>query len=282
MDVLLGDVARFVSRAELAEHHVVSFSFGDQEALYLRGQFTLHQNHPRVNTIWTGCEHLSTGVEHELAQKVAWVRRNEQAGRAQYPKRVLSAEGCYSHRLLLRSGIRVKLAAQKQASGLEVQRAAHASVFVINGALWLCDEAAQTADAAQGTGRRPPDLAALAAASAPTCDHTLPEVQPPAGVESPVTVDGTACGAWMQSSYRLCAEALKGRTPPTVVRHDGGFFAQDFRRAPGLTADGGRCRQAALLHLQEWPKRPFTIDADAAHDTFRIDSAGIHRVALPA
>lgn len=277
MDVLLGDVSRFISRAELAEHHVVSFSFGDQDALYLRGQWTVHQNHPRVNSIWMGCEHLGAGFEHELAQKVAWVRRNE--GRAQYPKRVFSAEGCYSHRLLLRSGIRVKLAAQKQASGLEVQKAARASVYVIKGALWLCDEATGAAHAALGD--RPPDLAALAAASEPTCDHALPEVQRPTGAEAPVIVAGTACGAWMQSAYRLCADALKGHVSQTVVRRDGAFFAQGFQRVPGLTADGGRCRQAALLHLQEWPKRPFKIDADAALDTFSIDATGIHKLAVP-
>ena len=36
------------------EHHIVTYSFGDTEAVYLRGQWTMHQNMPQVSSRqWT-------------------------------------------------------------------------------------------------------------------------------------------------------------------------------------------------------------------------------------
>ena len=37
-------LARFVERSELRDHQIVTYSFGDTEAVYLRGQWTMHQN----------------------------------------------------------------------------------------------------------------------------------------------------------------------------------------------------------------------------------------------
>ena len=87
----------------------VSDSFGDSDAIYLRGQWAIHQNLPNVNSIWLGCEHLGRGLQQELHQKVAWVQRNEAAGRSHYHKRFLSAEGCYSYRAFHTKGIKIKV-----------------------------------------------------------------------------------------------------------------------------------------------------------------------------
>ena len=76
-----------------------------------------------MNTIWKACDHLGHGLLLEVAQKVAWVRKNEAAGRISYHKRFLSAEGCYSHRAMHAQGVRIKIA-QKQFAGLERQELA--------------------------------------------------------------------------------------------------------------------------------------------------------------
>lgn len=280
---MLGNLPRFVTRSELTDHHIVTYSFGDQEALYLRGQWTVHQNLPNVNAIWQGCEHLSVGLEQEVAAKIAWVRRNEAAGRITYHKRFLSAEGCYSHRAMLTSGIKIKIA-QKQFTGLEREEHAQASVYLIRGALWLCDSKSTSGAAADALADEP-DLRALAAASEDKCDHTLPEVHPATGEEEAVQVGGTGCGAWVPPEFRICAESLKGRTQTTVVRRNGEFYSQSFERVPSITAEGGRCRQGAFFHMQEWKKRwedglPH-IDPAAAYDTFKLDQNGIHRLELP-
>ena len=139
------------------EYHIVTYSFGDADAIYLRGQWTIHQNLPNVNTIWKACDHLGHGLLLEVAQKVAWVRKNEAAGRISYHKRFLSAEGCYSHRAMHAQGVRIKIA-QKQFAGLERQEHAHSVVYVLNGALWVCA-------GGNGFGQTEPDLNTLLAAS---------------------------------------------------------------------------------------------------------------------
>merc|ERR1711988_33834 len=87
-----------------------SYSFGDMDALYLRGQRTIHRNKHSISTIWKKCPHLGDDLQKELLMKVAWVRRMESRGIKNYPKRFQSAEGCYSHRAAMHRGIRIKMA----------------------------------------------------------------------------------------------------------------------------------------------------------------------------
>ena len=125
---MLGQLPRFIERDELLNYHIVTYSFGDMEAVYLRGQWTFHQNTPTVNGVWKGCKHLGAGLQYELFQKVAWARRMEALGKKSYHKRFLSAEGCYSHRAAHTPGLRIKVA-NKQFVGLAptVRRAARAA-----------------------------------------------------------------------------------------------------------------------------------------------------------
>ena len=51
LDMVVGNLPLFVSRAELEQHDIVTYSYGDQEALYLRGQWTVHRNADEVNLI---------------------------------------------------------------------------------------------------------------------------------------------------------------------------------------------------------------------------------------
>ena len=59
---VLGQLPRFIERDELLNYHIVTYSFGDMEAVYLRGQWTFHQNTPTVNGVWKGCKHLGAGL----------------------------------------------------------------------------------------------------------------------------------------------------------------------------------------------------------------------------
>lgn len=49
LDVIYGALPRFVQRSELTDFDLFSYSFGDAEAVYLRGQWTVHRNGPTVN-----------------------------------------------------------------------------------------------------------------------------------------------------------------------------------------------------------------------------------------
>ena len=181
LDMVIGNLPLFIERQEFSDYDVVTYSFGDQEALYLRGQWTLHRNVPWVAGLWKECAHLGAGLQKELLLKVAWVRRMESRGIKNYPKRFQSAEGCYSHRAThARPPYRV---ANKQFVGLAptVRRAARAAppparpphrapaaasaaepsehdVYVLGGALWVCKRGpwghARPEGAARGVGAR--------------------------------------------------------------------------------------------------------------------------------
>ena len=96
-----------------------TYSFGDHEALYLRGQWTMHRNVHHINTVWKGCPHLGLHLQKELLLKVAWVRRMESRGIQNNPKRFQSAEGCYSVRAVGTRGMRIRVA-NKQFVGLTI------------------------------------------------------------------------------------------------------------------------------------------------------------------
>ena len=52
LDMVIGNLPLFIERSELEDNDIVTYSFGDQEAFYLRGQWTVHRNEPRVSTLW--------------------------------------------------------------------------------------------------------------------------------------------------------------------------------------------------------------------------------------
>ena len=273
LDMVIGNLPLFIERQEFSDYDVVTYSFGDQEALYLRGQWTLHRNVPWVAGLWKECAHLGAGLQKELLLKVAWVRRMESRGIKNYPKRFQSAEGCYSHRAAMHPGIRVKVA-HKQFVGLTVP--SDDQIFVVNGAVWQCPRTSTV------------EIARLEASSRQPCAADLPGVQEQLGELLPLLVDADAgCGKWMPVEYRMCATNLP--EPPERERDlvgfntflkGGKFYAQRFRSTLPVLDNG--CRQGAFFHMQEWKKRwgdgNANVDARAAHDRFVLSQDGIHEL----
>ena len=66
LDMVVGNVPLFLEREELQENDIVTYAYGDMDALYLRGQWTWHRNRPEVNTVWQSCAHLSSELEREV------------------------------------------------------------------------------------------------------------------------------------------------------------------------------------------------------------------------
>ena len=69
--MVLGNLPLFIEQAELTAQDIVTYSFGDMDALYLRGQWTLHANRHDVSTVWKACPHLGDDLQKELLMKVA-------------------------------------------------------------------------------------------------------------------------------------------------------------------------------------------------------------------
>lgn len=140
IDVLWGDVSRFIEPAELAEYDLFSWGFGDQASLYLRGQWTVHAALPELTRMWTSCPHLGSGLMKEVDAKLAWEKKraaavaNASSNKAPPPRRFISAEGCYSKAVAATKGIRALLSI-KQLIG-DDQR--HPHVVALDGRVWSC------------------------------------------------------------------------------------------------------------------------------------------------
>ena len=96
LDVVFGDMSRWIDEDEWTDYDVVTYGYGDQDKLYLRGQFTFHRNDPAtVNQLWRHCRYLS-----EMDVRYAHTET----------LKFESAEGCYSQAVLARKDVRVKWA----------------------------------------------------------------------------------------------------------------------------------------------------------------------------
>jgi nitrite reductase/ring-hydroxylating ferredoxin subunit len=73
LDMVIGNLPLFIEHSELASQDIVTYSFGDVDAIYLRGQWTMHRNVPEFAMLWKGCPHLGSELQKELLMKVAWV-----------------------------------------------------------------------------------------------------------------------------------------------------------------------------------------------------------------
>ena len=98
IDVVFGDMTRWIDTDEWNEYDIVTYGFGDQDKLYLRGQFTFHKNDPKViNQLWRHCKYLSE-------MDIRYSERHEKE------RKFESAEGCYSQAVIRRKDIKVKWA----------------------------------------------------------------------------------------------------------------------------------------------------------------------------
>jgi hypothetical protein len=99
-DIMFGDVNRWITADELNDFDIVTYTFGDQQRLYLRGQFTFHKNIPAtVNQLWRECSYLSH-MDVRFDKIVQHTQKYH----------VESAEGCYSSVVLDQTNISVKFA----------------------------------------------------------------------------------------------------------------------------------------------------------------------------
>jgi hypothetical protein len=105
LDVVFGDMSRWIDDDEWDDYDVVTYGYGDQDKLYLRGQFTFHRNDEQtINQLWRHCKYLS-----------------EMDIRYSHPESLKfeSAEGCYSQAVLIRKDVRVKWAVKASTDYLE-------------------------------------------------------------------------------------------------------------------------------------------------------------------
>lgn len=75
VDIIWGDLNEFIDKRELVDNDIVTYSFGDQTRLYMRGQFCIHKNNPTINNVWRRCEELNEKLEQELSRHTGTTER---------------------------------------------------------------------------------------------------------------------------------------------------------------------------------------------------------------
>jgi len=101
LDIAFGDLPRWVTAEELEYYDIVTYGYGDQHRVYLRGQFTFHKNNLKIKNLWRKCDHL-VKMDTRLQSIIS----------GQEKFQFQSAEGCYSYVVLESSDIKVKYASK--------------------------------------------------------------------------------------------------------------------------------------------------------------------------
>ena len=99
LDIIFGDLPRWITNDELTNYDIVTYGYGDQHRLYLRGQFTFHKNNNQTKYLYQPCTYLT---HMDI--------RFEQISSGKKEFKLESAEGCYSQAVLKRDDINIKYA----------------------------------------------------------------------------------------------------------------------------------------------------------------------------
>ena len=121
LDQIFGDSSKWITPDELTDYDVVTYSHGDQDKAYLRGQFTFHKNTATNRQLWRPCECLS-----ELHTRY---RLSPHA--TPPPKwRLESAEGCYSWAVITNKTVKVKYAVKGMADVKKSDSVTEGGIFL--------------------------------------------------------------------------------------------------------------------------------------------------------
>ena len=272
IDLMVGDLPNFLDRAELRDFDIVTYSFGDYERLYMRGQFAAHRNTRKVSSLWMSCDFLNEGLLHELQVKHAQVERAKEAGQQNTRPRFNSAEGCYSAAVTSHPELRIKYATKVLADFT-----AEKEIFLSRGAARMCaklrpnhtttrpwdedyEQQPRRAAADDGGGR------ACDPFVAPIQQHVeeLPGNQRADGPLIPVALHSN-CSRWVDEKYRICADCSEGWGDDWNLFYlNGSWYRQHFvdTHPPGV-------HEGAFFHFQVWK---------AAYKRLRYGGHGMERV----
>ena len=242
LDILFGDLPRWITEDELTDFDIVTYGFGDQDRLYLRGQFTFHKNNNKINQLWRSCEYLS-----HMDKRFANVLRGEQQFRFE------SAEGCYSAAILERTDVRVKYTVKAftdvdpsdttYSHGLFVGTGSHKDTTVLYKAASKSD--GEVLSRLSDTWFEQKDS---------VYSNPIKPLMFEVGDRERVPLiekKDAKCMFWAQKKYQslLCADDVD--PTDTVFWIDGQLYKQKYERQKLIS---GRIVTAPFFHFQEWKR----------------------------
>lgn len=251
VDVVFGDLGRWMDAEEWYEYDVVTYGYGDQHRVYLRGQFTFHKNDPHsINQLWRSCDYLSN-LDERLA--------NALNGKNKY--HFESAEGCYSVAMLQRTDLRVKYAVKAWTDVQQHQNEGASSLSGKHG-LFLARNTANSRgiiyqEASDSTGSGSTDLLQLLPQwfeKDPIYKNRKLPLQKPIGeleeIALPNNLDAK-CMYWVQSQYQ------KSLCLTEKVQHNENLYwiyGKLYKRRFEEVTLGFNVKTGPFFHFQEWKR----------------------------
>ena len=271
MDIVWGDLERWIEEDEWGDYDIVSYSFGDNRAAYLRGQFTMFRNDPTVNLLWMQCPLLT------------------QVG--PLPSTQISDERCFSYNIFRHNvynndnegkdnndnnkKLRVKIATKQFAPWDEDRDAYYWFNGTINEcpggdeeAFWKCykERLSQKSHHKEGPGNKKDN-------------RTPPLVL--MGPREEVEVETAECVRWVGMQYLTCLRMGDEEWRHNLYFIDGRFYKQRF-----AYPDVGR---RAFLHFKYWKDKADTFVVQDlppplldSLNGFKIDYTGIKPIVDPS
>lgn len=241
MDILFGDLERWITPEELRDFDIVTYGYGDQERLYVRGQFTFHKNEEKINQIWRACDYLSH-----------MDMRFEDVMEGRSRLHFESAEGCYSAAILGRNDIRVKYA-NKAFTDVEGEDTAYTHGLYIGTGRYRDRSVVYKAGSRQD-GKK---LAKLSDTWFEMKNTVYSDTRKPLQQEvgdreqlAVVAKEKAKCMYWAQEKYqsKLCIDDVD--STDTILWLDGRLYKQKHETA--LFPDN--LITAPFFHFQEWKR----------------------------
>ena len=241
LDMAFGDLPRWITQDELNDFDIVTYGYGDQERVYLRGQFTIHKNTDRVNQLWRGCDYLSNMKD-----------RYEQVSAGKEKLKFESAEGCYSVAVMQQKDIRVKYAVKAFTDVKDTDTAYKHGLYIGIGQHRDRSVIYKAASERQGRGLINLSPTWFEAKHNVYSNPTNPlqqQVGPRVQVQLH-TDTNVKCMYWVQEKYQsqLCVKGVE--STDTVYWINGTLYKQSYvnMELPGEIVS------APFFHFQEWKR----------------------------
>ncbi|GAX17498.1 hypothetical protein FisN_5Hh150 [Fistulifera solaris] len=252
LDIVFGDLSHWITEDELLNYDIVTYSYGDQRRLYLRGQFTFHKNNDMVNNIWRYCRYL-----RDLDERFDGIVKSKGHFRVE------SAEGCYSAAVLDRNDVRVKYVPHAWTDTHDEAGGTFRDIISSHGVYLARSKSRQVLYRAKSAGEN----ARLVARLDPSywdknTAYTQRDISL-GSLESIETADAVhnsdKCMYWVPSEYqsKLCLSA-RVASDETLYWINGSLYKQKV-----VLHDEGLADTAPFFHFQEW-KRHYRYDEVAS------------------
>lgn len=241
LDILFGDLERWITPDELNEFDIVTYGYGDQNRIYLRGQFTFHKNDDKINQLWRLCDYLS-----DMDKRFNDVMSGEKHLHFE------SAEGCYSSAVLQHNDIKVKYTV-KAFTDIDVHDTAYShGLFVGTGKSKTKTVLYKAGSKANGKALERIPNTWFENKDSLYSDPTKPLLIEIGTRERIPSVEKTdaKCMFWAQKQYqaRLCLDNVA--STDTVYWIDGQLYKQKYE----LAQLPGKVVTAPFFHFQEYKR----------------------------